>query len=513
MEDKLRYLHYRRLEPARPTRNLSRGFSAEVHDPLWMLGRQWQMGEHRGEDASSPVFVTYESSEHPIEHPLQDAQVTPAEAIIEAEPDSWWTPGRRIRFGVQVQKDLNLPLPPDKKHAHLLFDDLPSPYQVFNRQSYDGLKLFKARATLGLPRSIARNVPRHHDDWDPSRLVYDTDFSADGSGLQVHRHRGGRVDWYSADATEAVVQPPEITTGRVYPTPMTYPGAPHPRWWQIENARVDIAGFPPDRAHFATLLLIDLIVSHSDDWFLFPTNTQAGAVLTLHDVRVRDSFDEVWELRTPREIPGQGPWSIFGVEGLDDRSLLVWPTAVTPVHGPVLEDVVLGMDEDANILWAVETRLEGLDIPAPAVPEPTPPAAGEENRPVDTGARKTYRYEVQSEVYKHWQPYVIQTVEGKRRFVQGRLADDRGASRELLPPATAKVLRNLDATEQDPVHEIEPGAVPSQGMQLQRRYVLARDVNGQPVLWRQRHRKPLLAPPALRLRHDLLVDEIQRQKV
>ena len=43
--------YYRRVEPMPPYGDVQRGFSAEVADPLWMLGRQWQVGEHAGEDA------------------------------------------------------------------------------------------------------------------------------------------------------------------------------------------------------------------------------------------------------------------------------------------------------------------------------------------------------------------------------------------------------------------------------------------------------------------------------
>ena len=36
--------------------------------------------------------------------------------------------------------------------------------------------------------------------------------------------------------------------------------------------------------------------------------------------------------------------------------------ATTPSSGPVLDDVVLGVDEDANLMWAVELRADGLDL-------------------------------------------------------------------------------------------------------------------------------------------------------
>ena len=33
------------------------GIEARVHDPLWLLGRQWQLGEFEGEDAGTPLTV------------------------------------------------------------------------------------------------------------------------------------------------------------------------------------------------------------------------------------------------------------------------------------------------------------------------------------------------------------------------------------------------------------------------------------------------------------------------
>ncbi len=49
-------LSWNRLE-GRPRKNsFSRSLKAEVRDPLWMLSRQWQLGEFKGNDAGSPVF-------------------------------------------------------------------------------------------------------------------------------------------------------------------------------------------------------------------------------------------------------------------------------------------------------------------------------------------------------------------------------------------------------------------------------------------------------------------------
>ena len=48
---------YNRLESRPRTDNFSRALRAEVRDALWMLCKQWQMGEFAGDDAGSPVFA------------------------------------------------------------------------------------------------------------------------------------------------------------------------------------------------------------------------------------------------------------------------------------------------------------------------------------------------------------------------------------------------------------------------------------------------------------------------
>ena len=49
-------LMWNRLEGRPRTHNFDKALKAEVRDALWMLCKQWQMGEFKGEDAGSPVF-------------------------------------------------------------------------------------------------------------------------------------------------------------------------------------------------------------------------------------------------------------------------------------------------------------------------------------------------------------------------------------------------------------------------------------------------------------------------
>ncbi len=50
-----RVVTFNRLEAQPRTTDFTRSLRAEVRDPLWLLTRQWQFGEFRGEDAASPV--------------------------------------------------------------------------------------------------------------------------------------------------------------------------------------------------------------------------------------------------------------------------------------------------------------------------------------------------------------------------------------------------------------------------------------------------------------------------
>ena len=48
---------WNRLEARPRSQTFDRALQAEIRDALWMLTKQWQMGEFRGCDAGSPVFA------------------------------------------------------------------------------------------------------------------------------------------------------------------------------------------------------------------------------------------------------------------------------------------------------------------------------------------------------------------------------------------------------------------------------------------------------------------------
>ncbi len=86
-------LLWNRLEGKPRSQNLEEALRAEVRDPLWMLCRQWQFGEFRGEDAAAPVFsrVQYKRQFLSRLHTRQGEQIdvdrnTPLNPLVEATP-------------------------------------------------------------------------------------------------------------------------------------------------------------------------------------------------------------------------------------------------------------------------------------------------------------------------------------------------------------------------------------------------------------------------------------------
>ena len=46
-----------RLEPHTRNAEMKTSVQARIYDPLWLLGRQWQVGEFQGEDSGTPIVA------------------------------------------------------------------------------------------------------------------------------------------------------------------------------------------------------------------------------------------------------------------------------------------------------------------------------------------------------------------------------------------------------------------------------------------------------------------------
>jgi hypothetical protein len=517
---------YIRLEPRPHERNLEAGFAAAIHDPVWFLARQWQMGEHQGENASSPTWVNYDLGSRPIRAADSrfDPLIIPAEAIVESEIDDWWTIGRRIRVGRRFNNR-----PSILNDSSLLFFNPPPPYEQFHGQP-DGLMIWRKRVQLGIAESEfgAEIPPDSLPAWDSAHLLYQQTeqnaFATDQQRLTVQRHRGGRLDWHSVDATalaEAIASSSE--TRQAIPTGLNYSGAPNPRWWQIENAEVDPGSYAPDSAHTPTALLTDLIFSHSDDWFLFPVLAQAGHIVNIASMQVHDAFDRIYsstETDADGKLQWQGlqppqDWTLFKVDGtlppeqgLSVADLLLWHIAELPLESIPIERVQFGLDETSNLLWAVERTVDGREVESRKPTEMNSARFNNGTAPGQVGAPREYAYVPGEGIVPHWHAYTLNdevAEAGPRRLIQRYLADLSRQKPARMPAPEAEVLKLPNHP-----HTIVPLAIPSNGIEVERRWMLAHDMKGQPVLWIERQRRSLLSPPARQLRFDVMEEANQQ---
>lgn len=253
-----------RVEPRCRADDFSRGLEARIADPLWMLSRQWQMGELKGEDAGSPVRVSVSYMSDLIDKVrLGDADEyspltnnLPLEVLVEQEAvDLGWRD--RIQIGQQFERILRRALGMGQTASRVIIH-----YRKVFPVSYPGvaevteldnetcrfLRLMAGRAIDGqglldahekrelqiptwLNFMIRFRVLRAivqwrqwyeslhtqpgtdaQSAWQPSTLDYRFAVGAsDGNGrettLSAPDYRNGELDWYSFDCESFTTSP------------------------------------------------------------------------------------------------------------------------------------------------------------------------------------------------------------------------------------------------------------------------------------------------------------------
>jgi hypothetical protein len=253
---------WNRLEPQPRADDFSRALKAEVRDALWMLTKQWQMGEFAGDDAGSPVLARmhltrttltkYQAGGGPVQ-PFD--RTTPLEAQVERRPIPFARAGGDVsldirltmgRHWLKLVADLGdftadfaarypVRTPDQDKAADAPIAAHAESYQVFRaaRRLMDGYKLYHLagdpahRAYDGIPalagleaaitaretRFLAWFRRQFHapaqgaDAWEPDRLEYRFACAAPREGaeavLTAKGYHHGHLDWYSLDLDPA----------------------------------------------------------------------------------------------------------------------------------------------------------------------------------------------------------------------------------------------------------------------------------------------------------------------
>ena len=366
-----------RIEGSPHDDELDAGVEAHLADPLWLLTRQWQVGELRADDAARPVAARMEWRTAPVQtyRPLGDGprlpmpRRRPLERVVEAAPAPrggaaglrWSTRlaalvSRRLaRAGLD---DAVTALAGAERFALRVDDAVALPghgttaVELLRRRSFDGAALLDATTAvtsdalsgLGEARRGAaigviddwRDGVRDRfggpqiDAWDEARLEHRFALAAPTDEgevvLSAREHLGGHLDWYSFDIEPAEAPaskqdtvpaaPPPVTA---IPTPVRYAGMPAARWWAFEQGDVhfgDLAAAPGD---LGRLLVADYATVYGNDWFSIPLRVPTGTLAQVRSLRVHDTMgghlDIAAAATLDRRVRGRRAFRLYELTG------------------------------------------------------------------------------------------------------------------------------------------------------------------------------------------------------
>lgn len=508
-----------RLEPQTLSGEPAQALAARVHDPLWLLARQWQFGEFDGEDAGTPVAVELAANARAISAFApegHDARAIGVRDLIEPEAEAEPFTGATLRERAEAGTLLAAMLADagaDVRAALVAACPLPAPaagevvpamWQLLARTGIDGSAAaaqieddsFLGTWAAGAP-AAAQQVARDWlewfrgtiepaaplgDSWQQARLEYGFSVRAglgeDQRALRAAAHDGGPVDWYSFDhdaaARIAVAGDPAAQlavpiAATVHATRLRYAGMPNTRHWRFEDGQVNFGMVEVQPHDLTRLAFLDFATVHADDWLVAPLDVPRGAVIEMASVTYRTTFNETFTVADGNTGPEDFElFTLNGAAGTTLRGLLVPPGGRNAVEGPAIEEVVFARDETANMVWAIEKRVQGVTgDPRERRLEGLP----DETFTTIAGADLTYRLE--KEVPPWWIPMVpvANGTKGGFHLRKGSFSDEDGSRGRILAPLP------LDMFEEE---------VPREGVVVRRVPSLVRDNQGHLRRWTAR---------------------------
>lgn len=536
-----------RLEPLCRDDDMRSGLEARVYDPLWALGRQWQLSEFQAEDAGSPVLARVQTASHPLGRYFggalppsgkargekYDPATMPLETLVEREPvNERGTPSLRLaidagrqflrfaamhRATVAAKKFLKshaLVLPSPEELARL-DDDTRQLYEVCGGRVIDGARLYrdftkKAPARSGIGKAVQAWMnwyraifsepaggknPAWLEDHLEYRFAVGTRTKSGEVVLEAKEYVEGRLDWYDfairpggALGTKASEAPGEKLDRALIPAPISYAGMPAERWWEFEDARIHFGAVDVQPGDVVSSVLLQFAIIYGNDWFVVPVSAAVGSLCEVQSLIVTDGFGV--ETTIDAFHRAHPEWRLFSLSQPKntDRELFFLPPVLShATAGPVREEVLLARDEMTNMAWAVERLIES---PGGAIIDhrgSAVPQGGDS--PLPSGTR--LRYRLRGEAPDNWIPFVPMedTTDGRGvRLRRARL--DRPAQGKIIGSPTAHTIANEE--------------VPKTGVVVTRSPQWARWIDGSSQLWIGRRKLPGNGEASSGLRFDFL---------
>ena len=548
---------WQRLESTTIDGSLLEGEAACVADPLWLLGRQWQVGELTGEDAGSPLVVEAAFGHAPLSRvrlgapdgggPVADRLALPLEAAVERETVRAGPAALRLaaEAGLELRRELAAhgASPGLLERLASAFRLAPGDDDGLDPVGHAELALLVRRAPdaravladLARGGAVVAKLPgagplqpvfdawrdwyagwcaepaAGAGPWDPQRMEYRFQVAA-GVGesgelqLDAAEYPGGHLDWYSFDV--AAEGAPALGArgrlaphaARVLPTPARFAGQAASRWWQVEDAAVwfgDLGSAPEDLARVA---VAGFGTTFGDDWYLVPCRLPTGSVVRAAPVKVLDCFGEEHVIRSCAELDGPDRvWRFFELTGDDSADAARLEERRCPWL--LLAPAVAGVTQSAPVEEVALLRDEAGNLGWAAELRVESPAG----RTIDRAARARAALAPLPPAAEDAWAYrlAVPVPEHLVPLVPVRSLDDGGLylQRGRIEGAGADTTGALGRVlEPESALLIVDGEIPATGARVTRSWQLARTADGGVALWvgRRKDAGPPRRSPGLR---------------
>ena len=323
-----------------------------VYDPLWMLSRQWQLGEFKGNDAGTAMSVRCRVRQSPVVYDKfsESKELLPLEPQIEdvsrretplsrleaaahfinmlADYDEFRKESDRRTLIETLSKEFTFGRGNDDAYRYTSIDaDDVREYAAtrntrlsrldaaFNGKIFDGYVLLTyfegilrsnaagrhLKPNWGIPLELAsRYADWYHKRYRTGGAGYNRQslsygFFAENSTYRYENesHDGGGLSWYSFDVRGASSSQRQDldkeTTVKLIPTLASYPGAPNKRLWEFEDRKVFMGNSTGMQAK-GNVAFLQYATMYGNDWMVFPLETEFGYYLNVKEIVVYDTF-------------------------------------------------------------------------------------------------------------------------------------------------------------------------------------------------------------------------------
>ena len=393
------------------------GLEMRIADPLWMLGRQWQFGEFKGEDNGSPIGVhaNYRKEKvslysFPEDKKKQEIGNVPLEARVEAMKTQPRDLRSKVRIGQKFEELVRdhfkaneaadfinklrteFPLKPEGKpdqrsrgffnlmagnviDGGSLWENIQK--NTFPGGDFDSLeevtnKLKKWYLELCLPAQDTSS-------WQSENLVHQFSVHSEKDiEINAPDYQSGHLDWYSFDKAVIGINPAENTTDTetYMPVRVSFAAMPDKRLFSFEDSKFDLSGMEADQSDLIKLMIIDFSLVSGNDWFTIPFEMEPGEISWINHITVKDVFGITTTIHNDKntgQFLNTNPlkiWDVFKVRPTDllrergnnnqelykkeEQFLYLTPVATFRQESRPLEELLFLRDEYANMVWGIE---------------------------------------------------------------------------------------------------------------------------------------------------------------